>query len=152
MYERRYDLLKNKFNEFFIPTLLTTIANNICLFSDSLIVSFLIGSYNLAAIQVVVPIVTFINLIYWAIGLGGSVLMSSAKEEFDETKSNTYFTVSVISLVIIGIASAVVGWIFINDIVYLLCSSEVLTANFSLSPLVHDYLVVLFMEFHFYVI
>ena len=68
MYERKYDLLKNKFNEFLIPTLLTTMANNICLFSDSLIVSFLIGSFNLAAIQLVVPVVTFVNLIYWAIG------------------------------------------------------------------------------------
>ena len=84
MYERNYNLLKGKFNEFLIPTLLTTMANNICLFSDSLIVSYLIGSFNLAAIQLVVPIVTLINLIYWAIGLGGSVLMSSAKAEYDD--------------------------------------------------------------------
>lgn len=124
MYERRYDLLKSKFNEFLLPTLLTTMANNICLFSDSLIVSFLIGSFNLAAIQVVVPIVTFVNLIYWAIGLGGSVLMASAKAEYDEFKSNAYFTVSVISLVVIGILFAVVGLLFIDSIVGFLCSSN----------------------------
>ena len=139
MYERRYDLLKSKFNEFLLPTLLTTMANNICLFSDSLIVSFLIGSFNLAAIQVVVPIVTFVNLIYWAIGLGGSVLMSSAKAEYDDFKSNGYFTVSIVSLVIIGIIFLVLGFIFIDPLVGFLCSAG-MEGNSQLFSLVKEFL------------
>lgn len=140
MYERNFNLLKSKFNEFLLPTLLTTMANNICLFSDSLIVSFLIGSFNLAAIQLVVPIVTFINLIYWAIGLGGSVLMSSAKAEYDEEKSNAYFTVSIVSLVVIGIIISVLGWIFLDSIVNVLCSSNIAHGNMQVVPLVKNYL------------
>lgn len=138
-YGRRYDLLKSKFNEFLLPTLLTTMANNICLFSDSLIVSFLIGSFNLAAIQVVVPIITFVNLIYWAIGLGGSVLMSSAKAGYDDFKSNAYFTVSIISLVIIGIIFSVFGLVFIDPIVGFLCSPT-MGGSAQLYPLVKDFL------------
>ena len=118
MYERRYDLLASKFNEFFLPTLFTSMAGNICLFVDSLIVSFLIGSANLSAIQVVTPIVTFVNLIYWLIGLGGSVLASISKSEFDEDGSNYYFTVSVVSLVILGILVMVIGLVFMDGIVY----------------------------------
>ncbi|WP_406535291.1 MATE family efflux transporter [Methanobrevibacter sp.] len=139
MYERRYDLLKSKFNEFLLPTLLTAMANNICIFSDALIVSFLVGSFNLAAIQVVVPVVTFVNLIYWAIGMGGSVLMSSAKAEYDDFKSNAYFTVSIISLIIFGIVFAALGLIFIDPISGFLCTATV-GGGEQLYPLVKDYL------------
>ena len=72
MYERNYELLRSKFSEFFLPTLFTSMAGNICLFVDGLIVSFLIGASNLAPIQIVAPVITFVNLIYWMIGLGGS--------------------------------------------------------------------------------
>ena len=142
MYERRYDLLKSKFNEFLLPTLLTTMANNICLFSDSLIVSFLIGSFNLAVIQLVVPVFTLVNLIYWAIGLGGSVLMSSAKAEFDEYKSNAYFTVSIISLIVIGIIIAVLGVIFLDPLSHALCSMNVSANGHEILPLVKNFLLI----------
>lgn len=117
MYERNFDLLKNKFKEFFLPTLLTSMAGNICLFVDSVIVSFLIGATNLSAIQLLSPIMTFINLIYWMIGLCGSVLCSVSKAEFDSKKSNSYFSVSILSLVIIGIVITIISLLFTSNIV-----------------------------------
>ena len=62
MYERNYELLKAKFGEFFLPTLFTSMAGNICLFVDGLLVSFLIGASNISAIQIVTPVITFVNL------------------------------------------------------------------------------------------
>ena len=124
MYERNYDLLRSKFKEFFLPTLFTSMAGNICLFVDGLIVSFLIGAGNLSAIQIVAPVITFVNLIYWMIGLGGSVLCSVAKAEFDENKSNSYFSVSIISLLSIGILITIVGLLFSPSIVQFLCFSQ----------------------------
>ena len=124
MYERNYYLLRSKFKEFFLPTLLTSMAGNICLFVDGLIVSFLLGAGNLSAIQIVAPVATFINLIYWMIGLGGSVLCSVAKAEFDEEKSNGYFTVAIISLLIIGILIAIFGLAFSGSIAQFLCASQ----------------------------
>ena len=91
MYERNYELLRAKFSEFFLPTLFTSMAGNICLFVDGLIVTFLLGAGNLSAIQIVAPVITFVNLIYWMIGLGGSVLCSVSKAEFDDEKSNSPF-------------------------------------------------------------
>lgn len=124
MYERNYELLRSKFTEFFLPTLFTSMAGNICLFVDGLIVSFLLGAANLSAIQVVAPIITFVNLIYWMIGLGGSVLCSVAKAEFDDEKSNSYFSVAIISLLTIGIVIAIVGIIFSGSIAHFLCASQ----------------------------
>jgi len=124
MHERNYELLRSKFTEFFLPTLFTSMAGNICLFVDGLIVSFLLGAANLSAIQIVAPLITFVNLIYWMIGLGGSVLCSVAKAEFDDEKSNSYFSVAIISLITLGIVIAVVGLIFSGPIAQLLCASQ----------------------------
>ena len=121
MYERNYELLRSKFSEFFLPTLFTSMAGNICLFVDGLIVSFLIGASNLAPIQIVAPVITFVNLIYWMIGLGGSVLCSVAKAEFDDEKSNSYFSTSIISLLVIGILISIFGLIFSGSIAQFLC-------------------------------
>lgn len=124
MYERNYELLRSKFSEFFLPTLFTSMAGNICLFVDGLIVSFLIGAGNLAPIQFVAPVITFVNLIYWMIGLGGSVLCSVAKAEFDDEKSNSYFSVSIISLISIGVLITVFGLLFSGYISHFLCASQ----------------------------
>ena len=124
MYDRNYELLRAKFTEFFLPTLFTSMAGNICLFVDGLIVSFLIGAGNLAPIQIVAPVMTFVNLIYWMIGLGGSVLCSVSKAEFDDEKSNSYFSVSIISLLTIGCLIAVFGFLFSGSIAQFLCASQ----------------------------
>ena len=124
MYERNYKLLRNKFGEFFFPTLFTSMAGNICLFVDGLIVSFLIGASNLAPIQIVAPVITFVNLIYWMIGLGGRVLCSVSKAEFDDETSNSYFSVSIISLISIGVLIAILGMLFSGNIAQFLCISQ----------------------------
>ena len=124
MYERNYKLLRSKFGEFFFPTLFTSMAGNICLFVDGLMVSFLLGASNLAPIQIVAPVITFVNLIYWMIGLGGSVLCSVSKAEFDDERSNGYFSVSIISLVSIGILITILGLLFSGNIAQFLCLSQ----------------------------
>ena len=144
MYERNYDLLRRKFKEFFLPTLFTSMAGNICLFVDGLIVSFLIGAGNLAPIQSVAPVITFVNLIYWMIGLGGSVLCSVAKAEFDDEKSNSYFSVAITSLLSIGILITIIGLLFSNNISQLLCISQP-----SLTSSVNQYFIALIIGMPF---
>ena len=123
MYERNYKLVESKFKEFFFPTLLTSMTNNICLLIDSIIVSYFIGAIALSAIQPIEPLSTFINLIYWMIGLGGSVMCSVAKAEFDNEKSNRIFTASIMSLLLIGILFSVFGTLFSSQIIAILCPS-----------------------------
>ena len=144
MYERNYSLLRSKFKEFFLPTLFTSMAGNICLFVDGLIVSFLIGAGNLAPIQSVAPVITFVNLIYWMIGLGGSVLCSVSKAEFDDEKSSGYFSTSIISLLSIGILITIVGLLFSGNIASLLCISQP-----GLAPSVNEYFIALIVGMPF---
>ena len=144
MYERNYKLLRNKFGEFFFPTLFTSMAGNICLFVDGLIVSFLIGASNLAPIQIVAPVITFVNLIYWMIGLGGSVLCSVSKAEFDDETSNGYFSVSLISLISIGVLITILGLLFSGNIAQFLCISQP-----KLAPDVTNYFIALIIGMPF---
>lgn len=137
MHNRRYDLLSSKFKEFFLPTLMTSMAGNICLFIDSIIVSFLIGAVNLSAIQVASPLITFVNLIYWMVGLGGSVLCSIAKSEFDEDKSNSIFSVSIISLIVLGIIVLILGLLTKGTLIPMLTTSK------QIIPLVDSFFTVL---------
>ncbi|WP_407422535.1 MATE family efflux transporter [Methanobrevibacter sp.] len=137
MYQRRYDLLSSKFREFFLPTLMTSMAGNICLFVDSIIVSFLIGAVNLSAIQVASPLITFVNLIYWMVGLGGSVLCSIAKSEFDEDKSNSIFSVSIMSLIVLGVIVLILGLLTKGTLIPMLTTSK------QIIPLVDGYFTVL---------
>lgn len=124
MYSRNYDLLNSKFREFFFPTLFTSMAGNICVFIDSVLISILLGSINLSAIQIIAPVVTFVNLLYWMIGLGGSVLCSIAKAEFDKKKSDSLFSVAIITLVILGILIAIIGNIYIDPILHFLGAQD----------------------------
>ena len=133
MYARNYKLVSSKFREFFFPTLFTSMTGNICMVVDSIIVSNLIGAMALSAIQPVIPVSTTVNLVYWMIGLGGSVLCSIAKAEFDNEKSGRIFSVSIISLLVFGILVAILGTIFAPQVVPILCSSP------QVQPLVYQY-------------
>uniref|UniRef100_UPI003867F2B3 MATE family efflux transporter n=1 Tax=Methanobrevibacter sp. TaxID=66852 RepID=UPI003867F2B3 len=143
MYERNYKLLSGKFKEFFIPTLLTSMTGNICLLVDSIIVSNLIGAVALSAIQPVEPLSTFVNLIYWMIGLGGSVMCSVAKAEFDNEKSNRIFSVSIMSLVLIGVLFSLFGTLFSGPIIGILCPSA------QIQPIVFQYYSIYILEIPF---
>lgn len=124
MYERNYKLLSSKFKELFFPTLFTSMTGNISIFLDSLIVSNLLGATVLASIQPINPLITFVNLIYWMIGLGGSVLCAVSKAEFDYEKSNSIFSVSIKTLLIIGVLITLICLLFSSQIIGILCPSD----------------------------
>ena len=125
--------INNKFREFFIPTLFTSMAGNISIFIDSILVSILIGVINLSVMQVIEPVSTLLNLLYWMIGLGGSLICSIAKAEFNKKESNEIFTTSILSMIGIGILITCLSIIFSDNILRILCTSD------SLRPLVSEF-------------
>lgn len=135
MYERNYKLLNRKFREFLLPTLFTSMAGNISIFIDSLLVSILIGNITLSVMQIIQPVTTLINLIYWMIGLGGSLVCAISKAEFDEERSNGLFTASIASMIAIGIIIMVISLLFTNSILQVLCTSP------DLKPLVSQFFI-----------
>ena len=135
MYERNYKLLNRKFREFLLPTLFTSMAGNISIFIDSLLVSILIGNITLSVMQIIQPVSTLINLLYWMIGLGGSLVCAISKAEFDEERSNGLFTASILSMIAVGIIIMVISLLFTNSILQVLCTSA------DLKPLVSQFFI-----------
>ncbi|MBR6044191.1 MAG: hypothetical protein IKP47_01005 [Ruminococcus sp.] len=124
MTDNRYKLISKKYKDFFWPTLAMTMANNMALFVDSVLVSTFIGVEKMPAVQLCFPIVAFVNMVYWMLGLGGSLLASNLTADHERDKANRIFTVSMISVVVFGIAVAVLGTIFMPGISQLLCKDE----------------------------
>ena len=132
-YERIFNLLNSKFNEFFIPTLLAAIAGNFAILADALIISALLGPMNLSVIQSMEPLVQFINMIYWLIGFGGTLLATSEKANFNEKKANYIFTISLISIILISVSIMILGLVSPDTFLQILCNSA------ELRPLVFEY-------------
>lgn len=132
-YERNFDLLNRKFRELFFPTLMVSIAGNFAMLVDAFFISMFMGSMYLSVVQSIEPFVSFINVIYWLIGLGGSILCTMAKAEFNEKKGNAYFTISIIGIIIVGLIITLSTIIFQGPYVQLLCHST------QLKPLVTQY-------------
>ena len=132
-YERKFDLLNRKFRELFFPTLLISIAGNFEVVMDAFFISMFMGTMYLSVVQSIEPFVAFINVIYWLIGLGGSILCTMARAEFNEKKGNAYFTISIIGIIIIGLIMTLSTIIFQGPYIELLCQSK------QLRPLVTQY-------------
>ena len=109
----KYRLIGRKFREFFFPTLSMALANNMALFVDSVLVSRLLGISRMPAIQLCSPIVTFVNLVYWMLGLGGSLLASNATADHDRERANRLFTASMTALRIPPFSSARTPWMVV---------------------------------------
>ena len=135
-HERNFRLLNKKFREMFFPTLLASIAGNFAILVDALIVSILLGSLNLSVIQSIEPIAQFLNMIYWLIGFGGSILATTARARFDKDQANSLFTISLISITVIGLIITVFGLLFPDFFTQILCNSN------ELRPLVKDYFLI----------
>ena len=132
-YERNFDLLNRKFRELFFPTLMASIAGNFAVLVDAFFISMFMGSMYLSVVQSIEPFVAFINVIYWLIGLGGSILCTMAKAEFNEKKGNAYFTISIIGIIIVGLIMTLSTMIFQGPYVQLLCHTD------QLKPFVTQY-------------
>lgn len=148
VYERSFHLLNSKFRELFFPTLLAAIAGNFAILADAFIISALLGPTYLSAIQCISPFFQFINMIYWLIGFGGSILSTSAKANFDEKKANHIFTLSLISITLIALLIMILGLLFPDYFLQVLCNSS------ELRPLVYEYyrLFILVIPFICYVV
>ena len=72
-------------------------------------------------------------MVYWLIGFGGTILSTSAKANFEEKKANYIFTVSIVSILTISILITVLGLLFPDSFLQILCNSS------QLRPLVYEY-------------
>ena len=134
-YERNFNLINRKFRELLFPTIAVSIAGNFAVLIDAFLISLILGSQYLAVIQSIQPLVLLISVIYWMIGLGGSILCSIAKADFNDKKANTIFTVSLISVTLIGLIVTILVLLFPDAFSQIICNSE------QIRPYVSQYLI-----------
>jgi Na+-driven multidrug efflux pump/anti-sigma regulatory factor (Ser/Thr protein kinase) len=139
MFKRNYNIISAKYKKFLLPTIILSMAMYMSIIIDGIIVGNLIGSNALGAIALLIPITGLFSTIYWTFGIGGSVLSSISKAERSEEKSRIYFSLSIASLLLIGLIIASAGFFYIEYI------SKILTTSAILSPLVIEYGRILFI-------
>lgn len=134
-YERNFKLINRKFIELLFPTIAVSIAGNFAVLIDAFLISCILGSSYLSVVQSVQPVVLVMSVLYWMIGIGGSIVCSIAKSDFNDEKGNMIFTVSLVSAVLIGLSLAISILSFPDFFSQIVCNSA------ELRPFVNQYLI-----------
>lgn len=95
MYERTGKLIREKFREYLLPTIMTSMAVSMASVVDGAIVGNLLGDMALAAVGLSGPIIFCINLIYMLFGVGGLTCASVARGRRRMDQANQIFTLTM---------------------------------------------------------
>ena len=92
-----------KYKELFLPTLLIAMALNVAAVIDTMFIAQFIGESAVSAVELLEPIILIVTIVELLFGLGGQILSLDAKAEFDEERSNKYFTIAVVGTFIFSL-------------------------------------------------
>ncbi|MBE5782600.1 MAG: hypothetical protein E7329_04700 [Clostridiales bacterium] len=95
MYERTGKLIREKFREYLLPTVMTSMAVSMASVVDGAIVGNLLGDVALATVGLAGPIIFCINLIYMLFGIGGLTCASIARGKREMHQANLIFTLTI---------------------------------------------------------
>ena len=118
--ERRYDLLKSKYNELLWPTLLTIISGSLCGLMDMIITGFLTNSTQLSVLFLGSPLKYITCIFYTLFGQGCSLLALRAKSNLEHEKTNFYFTISIWGILLISIIFLLTIFFFTDNVLTML--------------------------------
>ncbi len=124
--KRNGNIINKKYLEYFLPTVLVALANNIAIMVDSIIVGNMLGSVSMAAINVLTPVTQLYFSMTILFGLGSSTLISFAKGKNDKSAVNITFTTAAMLLVILSAVFMIIQFAFVNKIAAILTPIETL--------------------------
>ena len=87
---------------------------------DVIIIGVFIGGNELSAINITSPLLYITGIFYILFGQGGSLLALRAKSELDEEKSNFYFTISIIGIIIVSLIYILAIFVFADNVLHFL--------------------------------
>ena len=114
------EIITHKFRELLLPSILIAMALNITTIVDSSFIATFIGHNGQAALQVLSPLILLITIFEWLFGLGGQILSLNKRAEFDLEGSNHYFTIAMLSTIVLSIIIIIVCFLFENSIIFAL--------------------------------
>ncbi len=113
---RDYGFLKHRYRELLLPTILSSISDKLCVIFGMILIGHFVNSLLLSALNLASPFILACTIIYTLFGLGGSLLALRAKASNDDEKSDYYFTISLISTILIVLAYVLIVFLFAEDI------------------------------------
>ena len=96
-------LIAKALHQFMWASILASVASQIAMTTDAIVVSQFIGPEAISAINLTMPVVIFFNFLMMLFGMGGSVLVAKSLGERDEQTTNKVFTSTLIGLVFVGV-------------------------------------------------
>lgn len=118
--QRKYLFLKDKYYELLLPTVFMVMSEKICVIIDIFLIGLIIGGSQLAPLNLMSPLLYFTGIFYILFGQGGSMLALRAKSDLDEEKSNFYFTVSILGIIIVSLIYILILFVFADNILHML--------------------------------
>jgi Na+-driven multidrug efflux pump len=118
------DSIIKLFLKYLIPSICATLVTSIYVLADTVIVGKGVGAEGIVAMNIVLPLYSLYFGTGSLFGVGGSVLMSFAKGREDKKLANTYFTTSLISVVIFSFVYLIGCNLFFNKIVAMLGADQ----------------------------
>lgn len=114
--KRNGNIINKKYMEYFWPTVLTAMANNIAIMVDAVLVGQMVGSTAMAAINLLSPVTQLYFSLTILFGLGSSTIISYAKGQHDKKTADKALTVALISLLVFTAVLMVVQFAFLDGI------------------------------------
>ncbi|MGM0759796.1 MAG: MATE family efflux transporter [Thermodesulfobacteriota bacterium] len=133
MFERRQNLVAEKFRQYLLPTILMTMSTSMALVVDGIIVGNLLGAKELAALNLTMPLILCFSALFAMVGVGGSTLMAMARAGRDEKQVAVIISLSTALLAGGGVLFSILGSIFLPEI------TKALSSQAELQALVSDY-------------
>ena len=127
-------LVKKKFREFYLPTILMTASGSLSIIIDSIIVGNILGDNELAAVNLIMPLSLCFTALCGLFGIGSATCISLFKGRMDSENADKCLTLSTVSWVLFSIVGAVVGIFATTPVCRFLSGSS------GLNHLVYDYL------------
>lgn len=101
--------VNKKYNEYFLPTVLTAMATNIAMIVDSILAGNMLGKNSLAAINLMSPVAQLYFSLTILFGLGASSIISYAKGKRDNALANKVFTITFVTIIALSVVLMGVG-------------------------------------------
>lgn len=124
MYTRSNELVRKKFFEYLLPTMLTAMAVTMATVVDSIIVGNLLGDESLAVIGLASPVIFCINLILVLFAGGGVTLAAIARGQRQKERANRIFTLAMLVGFLAMLVFVVVAQVFMYPITNALAGGD----------------------------
>lgn len=141
--ERNSYLISHAFRNYLWASLLSSACMQLTVMADAMVAGHFIGPDALTAINLVMPLTTFVTAIITLIGLGPAIMAAKAIGSRNTSLVNSIFSSAIIQILIIGALQALLLSVFMPQVAGWLCSSE------HLLPYLMDYIRVLPFSFFF---